>query len=58
MTEGMDVRPKSTEDLEHENRVERLKLLDAIVRGLEDVQAGRVVDNREAMRRLKKIAVG
>jgi hypothetical protein len=39
MTERMEVRPKSTEDLEHENRVERLKLLDAIVRGLEAIQA-------------------
>jgi len=43
---------------DYENRLERLDLLEAIVRGLEAVQAGSVVDNREAMRRLKKIAVG
>jgi predicted transcriptional regulator len=43
---------------DYEARLERLELLEAIVRGLEAVQAGRVVDNREAMRRLKKVAIG
>jgi predicted transcriptional regulator len=43
---------------EYENRLDRLELLEAIVRGLEAAQAGRVVHNREAMRRLKKVAVG
>jgi len=43
---------------DYENRLERLELLEGIVRGLEAVQAGRVVDNREVMRRLKKIALG
>ena len=43
---------------DYENRLERVELLEAIVRGLEAFQTGRVVDNREAMRRLKKIAIG
>ena len=43
---------------EYERRLERLELLEAIVRGLEASQAGRVVDNEEVMRRVKKIAVG
>jgi predicted transcriptional regulator len=55
----MPLRPKETENIEgHKNRLDRLELLEAIVRGIEAIQAGRVVDNREAMRRLKKIAVG
>ena len=47
---------KNVED--SENSLERLELLDAIVRGLEAVQEGRVVSNREAMRRPKKTAFG
>jgi predicted transcriptional regulator len=53
------VRPKETEILKVTSTASKgLELLEAIVRGLEAIQAGRVVDNREAMRRLKKIAVG
>jgi predicted transcriptional regulator len=47
---------KNVED--SENALKRLGLLAAIVRGLEAVQKGRVVSNREAMRRLKKTAFG
>jgi len=43
---------------EYENRLERLELLEAVVRGLEATQSGKLVGNREVMRRLKKIAVG
>jgi len=50
--------PKATENVEDpKSRLERLELIEAIARGLEAVQAGNVVDNREAMRRLKKIAL-
>ncbi|MBZ5591805.1 MAG: type II toxin-antitoxin system Phd/YefM family antitoxin [Acidobacteriia bacterium] len=42
---------------DYEMRLQRLELLEAIVRGLEATQSGKLVDNREVMRRLKKIAV-
>jgi hypothetical protein len=59
MTEGMDANtPESNgKRCPPKNRLERLELIEAIVRGLEAVQAGNVVDNREAMCRLKKIAL-
>jgi prevent-host-death family protein len=43
---------------EYEERLERLELLEAVVRGLEASQAGKLIDNAEAMRRLKKTAIG
>jgi hypothetical protein len=55
----MPVRSKPKKNVEEsENSLERPELLDAIVRGLEAFQEGRVVNNREAMRRLKKTAFG
>ncbi len=55
-------RGRSTAVLEnvedYERRLERLEFLEAIVRGLDASQSGKLVDNQEVMRRLKKIAVG
>ncbi len=55
-------RGRSTAVLEnvedYERRLERLEFLEAIVRGLDASQAGKLVDNQDVMRRLKKIAVG
>ena len=41
-----------------EERLERLDLLEAIVRGLQASHAGHLIENAEAMRRLKKAAIG
>jgi prevent-host-death family protein len=43
---------------EYEKRLERLDLLEAIVRGMQASRAGDLVDNEEVMRRLKKAAIG
>jgi len=41
-----------------EQRLERLELLEAIVRGLQDSQSGKVVSNEQVMRDLRKAAIG
>jgi len=47
------------EDVEaYEKRLDRLELLEAIVRGLEASQADELIDNEQAMRRLRKAAFG
>ena len=43
---------------EYEKRLERLELLETVVRGLEAARKGQVLDNAQVMRRLRKIAVG
>jgi prevent-host-death family protein len=40
---------------EYENRLERLELLDAIVRGLQAVEKGDVISHKDAMRRLDEL---
>lgn len=47
------------EDVEaYEKRLDRLELLEAIVRGLQASQAGELTDNEQVMRRLRKAALG
>ena len=41
-----------------EQRLERLDLLEAIVRGLQDSQSGKMVSNEQMMRDLRKAAIG
>ena len=41
-----------------EQRLERLDLLEAIVRGLQDSQSGKVVSSEQMMRELRKAALG
>jgi prevent-host-death family protein len=41
-----------------EQRLERLELLEAIVRGLQDSQARKAVSNQQMMRDLRKAALG
>jgi len=43
---------------EYEKRLERLELLETVVRGLEAARKGQVLDNAQVMRRLRKVAVG
>jgi len=43
---------------DYEQRLERLELLEAIVRGLQASQAGNVVSNEQVMRELRKAALG
>jgi prevent-host-death family protein len=40
---------------EYENRLERLELLDAIVRGLQAVEKGDLISHKDAMRRLDEL---
>ena len=43
---------------QYEHRVARLELLEAIVRGLQDADEGRLVDPEAVMRQLKAAAIG
>lgn len=47
---------ESVED--YEQRLERLELLESIVRGLQASQAGDVMSNDQVMRQLRKVAIG
>ena len=42
---------------EYEQRLERLELFEKVNRGLRALERGEVVSHREAMRRLKEVAV-
>ncbi len=41
-----------------EQRLERLELLEAIVRGMQASQAGKVISHQQTMRELRKAALG
>ena len=43
---------------EYENRLERLELLDAIVRGLQAVEKGDLISHKDTMRRLDELLNG
>ena len=43
---------------EYENRLERLELLDALIRGLHAAEKGDLIPHKEAMRRLDELLNG